>query len=76
MVAWQCLRGFAKHSNEPAIFQMLLDRIQWEIGEPKSVERGIQDQGDGVEDKRAVDAYPHLTPVLNESPSVQAARGR
>jgi len=34
MVSWQCLSPFTKHSDETAIFQMLHDLIQWEIGEP------------------------------------------
>ena len=40
----------AEHLYEPAAFQLLADLIKREVGEPQPIDRGIENQIDGVED--------------------------
>lgn len=60
---------------ETLLIQMALHLVERQISEAVTIQDGVEDQIDGVEDERAVDTRPNFPRATFQSPPVDRSRG-
>lgn len=71
LIAGQGRQAVGHHRLKSFGVDMRLNLIQRQISQPQPGQRGIKDQVDGVEDRRAVHHHPRFLTVLQHAPTAQ-----
>lgn len=76
VIPWQIWCQTAENARQASLVQMELNLIERKVSEPMPIEHRVENEINGIEDERPINAHSCLTPGAFQPPSIESARRR